>query len=101
MFLELRKLTLTAAVAFLTMCVGVVHADTFEVRVAATSDDAEENIGPGSMESLDSSDLELGVENVPGGAEGIQLAGMRFLGVDGMGTLWHGWTEEEWRIYSH
>ena len=59
------------------------HAQTVSVRVAATSDDAEENFTTGgAMEALDSSDLELGSEGPPNDAEGPQLIGMRFLDVN-------------------
>ncbi len=81
MFIELRKLMVPTAAVFLCVCLSQANADSIEVRVAASADDAEENIGSGTMESLTSSDLELGSEfdTVPD-AEGIQLAGIRFVG---------------------
>ncbi|MCH7558476.1 MAG: LamG domain-containing protein [Planctomycetes bacterium] len=55
-------------------------AFTVEVRVAATNDDAEEHISAGNMESMTSSDLELGHEGVAG-ATSLQSVGVRFTGV--------------------
>jgi hypothetical protein len=82
MFAELRKLIVPVAAVVLTGWLSMATADTVAVRVAASSDDAEENLGDGSMESLTSSDLELGSEfDSDPDTEGIQLAGMRFLDI--------------------
>ena len=53
----------------------VAFGETIEVRVAASDDDAEENLATGVMDSLTSSDLEITEEGSP--AEN-QLVGMRF-----------------------
>ena len=87
MFIVLRKLVFTAVAFFLCGLLGQINADTIEVRVSSSSDDAEENIDPakgnGSMESLTSSDLELGSEfDSDPDAEGIQMAGIRFASVE-------------------
>jgi len=82
MFFELRKLTVLTAAVFLCVSLGQANAQSIAVRVASSADDAEENVGSGAMESLTSSDLELGLERVPDDGEGIQFAGMRFIGVN-------------------
>jgi hypothetical protein len=61
--------------------VGLVRAETIEVRVTGSNNDAEERLGNMGMESLDSSDLEFGSENPPNDAEGGQLVGVRFASV--------------------
>ncbi len=55
-------------------------AFTVEVRVAASNDDAEEEVSSGGM-SRTSSDLELGHDGVAS-ATSIQTVGVRFTGVD-------------------
>ena len=77
-----RKSMMLCAVFFFTIGLGQARSDTIAVRVAASADDGEENVISGAMEALDSSDLELGLERVPDDGEGIQIAGMRFLGVN-------------------
>ena len=75
-----------AGMAFM-LCLALSNnglmAEMISIQVAAEEDDAEENIGDGSMESLTSSDLELGSEwdSTPD-AEGIQLVAMRFPGLN-------------------
>ncbi len=78
---EFRKFAVLTAFICLTICLGNAKADTLAIRVASSNDDAEENLVTGAMESLTSSDLELGLERVPDDGEGIQLAGVRFVGV--------------------
>ena len=58
-----------------TVAVAAGVPETFEVRVAASSDDAEERLA-GNV-SLNSSDLELVVD----GSKGAQTVGMRFVGM--------------------
>jgi hypothetical protein len=53
-------------------------APTNEWRISASSDDAEEHVLDGSMESLDSSDLELGYEGDMAPA-GLQTIGCRWV----------------------
>ncbi len=52
---------------------AVGGGNTVEVRVSSSSDDAEESVATGGMESLKSSDLELTLEKA-----GNQIVGMRF-----------------------
>ena len=76
-----RKTILLTAVLTLTPFIGQAKSDTIAVRVSATSDDAEQNLNDGSIDSLDSSDLEFGFENIPDDGEGGQFVGMLFQGV--------------------
>ncbi len=80
--IERHRLVLMMAALGLIWCTGVTKGDSIAVRVSATSDDAEERLGDQGMESLDSSDLELGSESPPNDSQGGQLVGMRFLNVD-------------------
>lgn len=66
-----------AALVWLAL-IGVANAATISVRVAASTDDAEEHLTEGNTIDLTSSDLELGAE---GGQGDIQEVGMRFLDV--------------------
>jgi hypothetical protein len=70
-----------ALIVGLALFVNQTRADVFQVRVAASADDAEQSLAANVMEALDSSDLELGSESPPGDAELAQLIGMRFVGV--------------------
>jgi hypothetical protein len=71
------KFTLLIAALGLVAFVGQGMADTLSVKVAASSDDAEQDSGSGTVD-LGSSDLELAFE----GPGDNQQTGMRFLGIN-------------------
>ncbi len=79
-----RKLFLQVLVAAAIALAGANTAFgvfTVDVRVAATNDDAEEDVPGGGMDDLGSSDLELGHEG-DASATSLQTVGVRFIGVD-------------------
>jgi hypothetical protein len=77
--LELRVLAALTAAVVLTLWVGQVQADLFEVRVIDGNDDAEEHLTEGNTIDLTSTDLEIPDE---GGGGDVQDIGIRFQGVN-------------------
>ncbi len=76
-FILLTSFVLVLALAGTNAAFGDL---SFEVRVAASNDDAEEEVSSGGMDR-GSSDLELGHEGVAS-ATSLQTVGVRFTGVD-------------------
>ncbi|MDH3703777.1 MAG: hypothetical protein OEU46_20970, partial [Alphaproteobacteria bacterium] len=66
----------TSTAADATVTVAELITNTLDVRVSNSSDDAEEHVNNGVMESLTSSDLEMTLES------NEQIVGIRFNGIE-------------------